>query len=145
MGKVYKTAMGKPIDIDMLRLANEETIAIGNMRVNARGDELGPGGKVVKPRAQVMRDYHKLNTPVASDDEILSSAPSEVPARPTGKIATPVAADTPVVTSAPSVSTYTKPRGSFAEAVANETEVHTELLDPAPLMGSNKDQGVKRI
>ena len=42
-------------------------------------------------------------------------------------------------------SNYVKPRGSFAEAVANETKVETELLDPKPLMGSNKSTGVKRI
>ena len=49
--------------------------------------------------------------------------------------------DIPVETSAPSVSTYTKPRGSFAEAVAEQTEVKQELLTPA----GSKNQGVKRI
>ena len=39
----YKTAMGKAIDIDSLRVANENIIAVGNMRTNARGDELGAG------------------------------------------------------------------------------------------------------
>ena len=42
MKKAYRTALGKSIDMDNLRLANEGTIAIGNMKVNARGDELGP-------------------------------------------------------------------------------------------------------
>jgi len=129
--------MGKPIDLDMIRLANEDVIAVGNMRVNARGDELGPGGKVVKTRSQAMREFHKLNTPVAADDEILTSAPKIQ--KPAGKMVAPVAEDTPVVTSS------NKPRGSFAESIATETEVTTELLDPAPLLGSNKDQGVQRI
>lgn len=139
MSKMYRSAMGKPIDLDMIRLANEDVIAVGNMRVNARGDELGPGGKVVKTRSQAMKEFHKLNTPVAADDEILTSAPKIQ--KPVGKMISPVAEDTPVVTStAPS-----KPRGSFAESIASETEVNTELLDPAPLLGSNKDQGVQRI
>lgn len=143
MAKMYRTAMGKPVDIDMVRLANEDVIAVGNMRVNARGDELGPGGKVIKPRAQAMKEFHKLNTPVASDDEIIASAP--VVTRPTGKIATPTADDTPVATSA-APTTYVKPRGSFAEAIAGETEVKQELLDPVPLNGSlGTDTGVKRI
>lgn len=67
MKKVYRTALGKVIDMDNLRLANEETIALGNMKVNARGDELGPGGKIVKTRNQVMDEYYRLNTPTAVD------------------------------------------------------------------------------
>jgi hypothetical protein len=67
MAKVYRTAMGKAVDIDGLRLVNEHVIAVGNMKVNARGDELGPGGKVVKTRDQIMKDYYALNTPVATD------------------------------------------------------------------------------
>ena len=65
--RVYTTANGKRINIDAIISQNEESIAVGNMRVNARGDELGPGGKVVRTRDKVMQDYYKLNTPVASD------------------------------------------------------------------------------
>lgn len=64
---LHKTALGKTIDLDQIRLANENTIALGNMNVNAKGDELGAGGKVIRTRAQVMADYHKLNTPMAGD------------------------------------------------------------------------------
>jgi len=67
MGKQHKTALGKFVDMDNLRLINEETIAIGNMRVNARGDELGPGGAIVKTRNQVMDEYYRLNTPTPVD------------------------------------------------------------------------------
>lgn len=65
--RVYKTANGKQINIDAIIAQNEESIAVGNMRVNARGDELGPGGKIERTRDKVMADYYKLNTPVASD------------------------------------------------------------------------------
>ena len=33
--------------------------AVGNMNVNARGDVLGAGGKVVTPKAQVMKQYYE--------------------------------------------------------------------------------------
>jgi hypothetical protein len=69
MKKVYKSALGRAIDMDTLRLANEETIAVGNMRVNARGDELGPGGEVVRTRNEVMAEYYKLNTPMVGTTE----------------------------------------------------------------------------
>jgi hypothetical protein len=43
MKKVYRSALGKPIDMDTLRLQNEDIFSIGNMKVNARGDVLDPG------------------------------------------------------------------------------------------------------
>lgn len=52
---------GKPIDMDLLRKRNELTPAVGNARVNARGDELGPGGKIVKKREEVLADYYRDN------------------------------------------------------------------------------------
>ena len=36
---------GKTVDMDLLRQKNELTPAVGNAKVNARGDELGSGGK----------------------------------------------------------------------------------------------------
>lgn len=68
MAKSYKTANGKLIDMDGLRLKNEETIALGNMRTNARGDELGPGGKVIKTRNERMNENYKLHSMVPKDD-----------------------------------------------------------------------------
>lgn len=67
MKRVYKTANGKLINFDAILAQNEETIAVGNMKVNARGDELGPGGKIEKTKDQAMADYYKLNSPVATD------------------------------------------------------------------------------
>lgn len=58
---IYRSAMGKAVDIDAIRLTNEETVAVGNMRVNARGDELGAGGEVSKPKRNVMGDYYNSN------------------------------------------------------------------------------------
>lgn len=53
------SVMGKPINMDALRLQNEETIAVGNMHVNSRGDQLGDGGKIVKTRNEVMQEYYE--------------------------------------------------------------------------------------
>ena len=54
MAITHRTSRGEVVDMDLLRLSNEETIAVGNMKTNARGDELGPGGKIVKTRAQII-------------------------------------------------------------------------------------------
>jgi len=56
--KVYRTANGKHIDLDLLISRNELTPAVGNARVNARGDELGPGGKIIKKREDVLKEYY---------------------------------------------------------------------------------------
>ena len=47
---VYRSMQGKEVDMNKLINQNEMTVAIGNARVNARGDELGPGGKIIKKR-----------------------------------------------------------------------------------------------
>jgi hypothetical protein len=56
--RVYRTMQGKEIDIDKLRVRNETTLAVGNARVNARGDELGPGGKIIRKREEVVSEYY---------------------------------------------------------------------------------------
>lgn len=63
MAKVYKTAQGKGLDMEKLRLKNETTQAIGNMNVNARGDQLGPGGKIVRPREEVVNAHYRVDNP----------------------------------------------------------------------------------
>lgn len=73
MKKIYRSALGSQIDMDNLRLNNEATIAIGNMKVNARGDELGAGGRIAKPRNQAMNEYYKLNTPQVMDSHPLEA------------------------------------------------------------------------
>ena len=59
--KTYKTMQGKAVDMDLLRKRNELEIAVGNAKVNARGDELGAGGKIVKKREDVLADYYRDN------------------------------------------------------------------------------------
>ena len=56
-----RTNQGQMIDMDALALKNEKEIALGNMKVNARGDKLGKGGKVVAERDQVARAYYENN------------------------------------------------------------------------------------
>lgn len=63
---------GREIDLDQLRNRNEMTLAVGNVRVNARGDELGPGGKIIRRREEIMAEYH-----AAHPDEVQASKPVE--------------------------------------------------------------------
>jgi len=66
--KVYKTMQGKAVDMDLLRQKNELTPAVGNARVNARGDELGPGGKIIRKREDVLADFYRDNPSKVVDE-----------------------------------------------------------------------------
>jgi hypothetical protein len=81
--KTYKTMQGKTVDMDMLRQRNELTPAVGNARVNARGDELGPGGKVIKKREEVMREYYENARGVPDELAVKKSAPGAQVVTPT--------------------------------------------------------------
>ena len=71
MGKLHTSMRGREVDMDKLNLRFENVPAVGNAKVNARGDELGPGGKIVRTREQVLQDYYK-NNPAAMSEEVLS-------------------------------------------------------------------------
>ena len=58
---VYRSANGREVDMEKLRNQNELTLAVGNARVNARGDELGPGGQIVRKREDIVAEYYESN------------------------------------------------------------------------------------
>ena len=59
---MYRTAKGKLIDINKVKLANESVVAVGNMKVNVRGDLLGNGGQVVAGRNQIMDQVYAVES-----------------------------------------------------------------------------------
>ena len=89
----YKTATGKVIDFDTLSLKGEETIAVGNMGVNARGDKLGTAGEVVKSREEVMADYYRIHNGTIPEDKHIPDPDDD----PTGPMDTPTADSTPII------------------------------------------------
>ena len=65
--RMYRTMQGRMVDIEKLRAANETVQAVGNMNVNARGDVLGQGGKIVTPKATVIAKYYEQPKGVVDD------------------------------------------------------------------------------
>lgn len=57
----HRTMQGREIDMEKLMRQNELMPAIGNMNVNARGDQLGPGGVIIKKREDVVAEYYENN------------------------------------------------------------------------------------
>jgi len=72
---VYKTMQGKEIDLEKLRKKNELTLAVGNVRVNARGDELGPGGRIVKKREDSVKEYYTDHSDSVPHSETHTAVP----------------------------------------------------------------------
>lgn len=64
---MVRSMQGKEVDMDKLMRQNELMPAVGNVRVNARGDELGPGGRIIRKREDVMSEYYE-NNPKAQPD-----------------------------------------------------------------------------
>lgn len=134
MANIYKTAKGKIIDIDKVKLANESAVAVGNMKVNARGDLLGAGGQVVAGRNQLMDQMYSIpssnggyspNDPESYNQQqgLLEASNARqlndlinnsiVPVTPTANI------DAPITPAA---------RGSLASSIAAPTTVTQEAL-----------------
>lgn len=79
--KVYRTAQGKMVDLGALQLRNENVRAVGNMKVNARGDLIDSGNRAIDTRnQQVARQYRRqttnvTNTPVRSSQATTQPVP----------------------------------------------------------------------
>jgi hypothetical protein len=50
--------------MDTMRRENEKVTALGNMRVNAKGDQIGRGGTIIKQADKIARDNHLSQTAV---------------------------------------------------------------------------------
>ena len=61
--QVYRSMQGKEVDMGKLVMQNEMTMAVGNVKVNARGDELGAGGKIIKKREDTLREVAPKSIP----------------------------------------------------------------------------------
>lgn len=56
------TMKGQVVDMGLYLAQNERSVAVGNGRMNARGDMVGRGGKVLKTRDEVSREYYEGRT-----------------------------------------------------------------------------------
>lgn len=139
----YRTARGAIVDYGAM-LANNETVpALGNMNVNARGDEILPDGTITRTRDQVMKEYYQLNTMIPQDDAIPESAntaiaddefePQEFVPLPEGTESDTVVDEEPAsvgtnIAEMINASTQTtSPSGSLASSVADKKTVTQEV------------------
>lgn len=78
--KIYRSMQGRPVDMEALKMKNETTVAVGNKPMNARGDELGPGGKIIKKRSEVVAEYYDTNpNAIPKNKPVVTSEPQLKP------------------------------------------------------------------
>jgi len=79
--KIHRTAMGNNIDMELIRLSNENTRAVGNMPVNAKGDEIDNTGAIVRTREQIVNEYYQLHSNIPTSKKVSKDniVPDELP------------------------------------------------------------------
>jgi hypothetical protein len=150
--KMYRSAQGKSVDIGALTLQNENTKAVGNMGVNARGDMVNAQNDVIGSRSDKIKKHYRKQT---RRTNVMDDSIPESRAKP-AKVVTPVvqpevAIDPepvvePVVEPAP-VETKTKTdpvAGGLAGAIAKAKSVKQEPMK-TPRQLAKEKAGVKKI
>lgn len=132
--KTYRTNKGKTIDMEAMRIANEKTIAAGNMQVNAKGD-IVQGGRVVKTaKERVASSYQKttqvkrvsLKKPLPAEETVIT--PKEKPPLPEMD-------DTQMTTQ----STKTRDDGSqYVEVISPTGDIEVKEVTAAPVKKKTK-------
>ena len=100
----YRTMQGREIDMEKLSQQHELTPAVGNAKVNARGDKLGPGGKIIQKREDVIAEYYESNPKAVTKTAQTNKAP----------LVQPVVTEVPVAATAP-ISTIVKSKKTTEE------------------------------
>jgi hypothetical protein len=67
------TYRGKKIDLQSLIMMNEHTVALGNANMNARGDVLGKGGRVVKTAEERHAEYIQKSQAINTNEGYATS------------------------------------------------------------------------
>ena len=63
--KKLRSMRGEEIDLGKLMARQEKNITVGNTKSNARGDQLGEGGRIVKSADEIAREHYNRNDPKA--------------------------------------------------------------------------------
>lgn len=60
MANKHITMRGEVIDMERLKMSNADQVALGNASKNARGDQLGPGGVVIRTQEQIEAEWEAI-------------------------------------------------------------------------------------
>jgi hypothetical protein len=75
MARTHRSMRGVLIDMERMRNENARQPAVGNAKMNARGDVLGPNGQIVKTREEILAEYDKSNAKSVKQVSISDKSP----------------------------------------------------------------------
>lgn len=143
--KVYRTAMGKVVDLGSLQLKNETVRAVGNMGVNARGDRLDSQNNTIESRSHHVGKQYKKQTKNVSESPVVASKKNSnaVAKEKTEKKSAPVQEN---VAAEPEVTetAQTTPKGGLADAIAKSRQIKQEAMK-TPRQLAQEKSGVTKI
>jgi hypothetical protein len=135
--KTYRTAQGKVVDLGALMLQNENTRAVGNMKVNARGDLVDGWNRPIDNRTQQVQKQYDRQVTNVKDDPVVTSATQPPPVTRAKPAKEPRATKVP----APTTETATESSSSgLAAAIARARDIQQP-----PLPTSKNRTGITRI
>ena len=141
--KVYRTAQGKLVDLGSLQLRNENVRAVGNQKVNARGDVIDSNNRpIVSRNQQVAKQYRKQVTNTSDGPVVSSAREATVPLPPEDfedDFQPPTPTKKPEGALAPEA-----PGQGLAAAIAKSRSIKQEL-EKTPRQLAQERAGVKRI
>ena len=124
---IYQSAQGLQVNIDQMRILNEKSVAVGNMQVNARGDQVSRSGEIIKSRNEIMKDhYSRQIEPVVKYNPNKRKQAQEAMQQEIQEQVAPVELPTVGIHQQLSTTSNTDLRGSLA------SEVSVDLVEPTP-------------
>ena len=153
--KIYRTALGKSVDMGALLLKNEDVRAVGNMGVNARGDVIGkPNIKDTTNPSSVNDHYRKqirnqiidvpVKNPITQESPTLDEVIEGLDDSDTQYNTVADNEPTVTVTTTETETKSKKKTGGLASAIAKAREVEQKKTE-TPREKSRGKKGVKKI
>ncbi len=136
--KLYRTAQGKTIDLGAIQLQNEQTRAVGNMKVNARGDLIDSLDRPIDSRTQQVEKQYRKQVSNVKDQPAQKSGPvtrkSQASVRPSTSVGEK-SESVPVPQSDPTEDNATS--GGLAAAIARARQIKQEPIRTAQQIAQN--------
>lgn len=121
--KIYKSAMGKTIDLGSLILQNENVRAVGNMGVNARGDLLDSSDRVIERKnAQLKKQYNRQTKTNVQDMPLHTSTKTAKMSKQAKESPQPEVSESVLPTPVTETQSATAPMSGLAGALSKASQ-----------------------
>ena len=149
--KIYRSALGKPVDMGSILTKNETVRAVGNMGVNARGDVLDKKNDAVIGRNNQVNDVYRkqIRNQIVDEPIINNITDTDVFDEEIEGLDTPLKSDeneeeVVVDNNTATEDTSNKKTGGLANAIAKARKVEQQKLKTSREKSREKT-GVKKI